>query len=75
MASVSYHALFQAQEEESDIERVDLAASRSRREVQHYEFQLDQSNTGRRYAFDGQSKAFGRFSFAWLNERELLEAV
>jgi GntR family transcriptional regulator/MocR family aminotransferase len=31
--------------------------------------------TGRRYAFDGQPKPFGRFSFAWLNERELAEAV
>jgi GntR family transcriptional regulator/MocR family aminotransferase len=31
--------------------------------------------TGRRYAFDGQAKPFGRFSFAWLNERELPEAV
>jgi len=31
--------------------------------------------TGRRYAFDGQSKPFARFSFAWLNERELPEAV
>jgi GntR family transcriptional regulator/MocR family aminotransferase len=30
---------------------------------------------GRRYAFDGQSKPFARFSFAWLNERELPEAV
>ncbi len=30
---------------------------------------------GRRYAFDGQSKPFGRFSFGWLNERELPEAV
>jgi DNA-binding transcriptional MocR family regulator len=26
--------------------------------------------TGRRHAFDGQSKPFARFSFAWLNERE-----
>jgi GntR family transcriptional regulator/MocR family aminotransferase len=31
--------------------------------------------TGRRYAFDGQSQPFARFSFAWLNERELPEAV
>ena len=31
--------------------------------------------TGRRYAFDGQSKPFARLSFAWLNERELPEAV
>jgi GntR family transcriptional regulator/MocR family aminotransferase len=31
--------------------------------------------TGRRYAFDGLSKPFARFSFAWLNERELPEAV
>jgi GntR family transcriptional regulator/MocR family aminotransferase len=31
--------------------------------------------TGRRYAFDGQAKPFARFSFAWLNERELPEAV
>ena len=31
--------------------------------------------TGRRYAFDGQSKPFARFSFAWLNERDLPEAV
>jgi GntR family transcriptional regulator / MocR family aminotransferase len=31
--------------------------------------------TGRRYAFDGQPTPFGRFSFAWLNERELPEAV
>jgi GntR family transcriptional regulator/MocR family aminotransferase len=31
--------------------------------------------SGRRYAFDGQTKPFGRFSFAWLNERELPEAV
>lgn len=30
---------------------------------------------GRRYAFDGKSKPFARFSFAWLNERELPEAV
>jgi GntR family transcriptional regulator / MocR family aminotransferase len=31
--------------------------------------------TGRRYAFDGLPKPFARFSFAWLNERELPEAV
>lgn len=31
--------------------------------------------TGRRYAFDGKQKPFARFSFAWLNERELPEAV
>ncbi len=31
--------------------------------------------TGRRYAFDGEPKPFARFSFAWLNERELPEAV
>jgi GntR family transcriptional regulator/MocR family aminotransferase len=31
--------------------------------------------TGRRYAFDGQPIPFARFSFAWLNERELPEAV
>ena len=31
--------------------------------------------TGQRYAFDGQPKPFARFSFAWLNERELPEAV
>ena len=31
--------------------------------------------TGRRYAFDGRSRPFARFSFAWLNERELPEAV
>jgi len=31
--------------------------------------------TGRRYAFDGQPKPFARFSFAWLNESELPEAV
>jgi GntR family transcriptional regulator/MocR family aminotransferase len=30
---------------------------------------------GRRYAFDGKPKPFARFSFAWLNERELPEAV
>jgi GntR family transcriptional regulator/MocR family aminotransferase len=31
--------------------------------------------TGRRYAFDGQPLPFARLSFAWLNERELPEAV
>ena len=31
--------------------------------------------TGRRYAFDGKPKPFARFSFAWLNEKELPEAV
>jgi GntR family transcriptional regulator/MocR family aminotransferase len=31
--------------------------------------------TGRRYAFDGKPRPFARFSFAWLNERELPEAV
>jgi GntR family transcriptional regulator/MocR family aminotransferase len=31
--------------------------------------------TGKRYAFDGQPRPFARFSFAWLNERELPEAV
>jgi GntR family transcriptional regulator/MocR family aminotransferase len=31
--------------------------------------------TGRRYAFDGRPKPFARFSFAWLNESELPEAV
>jgi GntR family transcriptional regulator/MocR family aminotransferase len=31
--------------------------------------------TGRRYAFDGRSTPFARFSFAWLDERELPEAV
>ena len=30
---------------------------------------------GRRYAFDGEPKPFARLSFAWLNERELPEAV
>jgi GntR family transcriptional regulator / MocR family aminotransferase len=30
---------------------------------------------GRRYAFDGHARPFARFSFAWLNERELPEAV
>jgi GntR family transcriptional regulator / MocR family aminotransferase len=30
---------------------------------------------GRRYAFDGQARPFARFSFAWLNERELPEAI
>jgi GntR family transcriptional regulator/MocR family aminotransferase len=32
-------------------------------------------HTGRRYAFDGRPMPFARFSFAWLNERELPEAV
>jgi len=31
--------------------------------------------TGRRYAVDGQSRPFARLSFAWLNEREIPEAV
>ena len=31
--------------------------------------------TGRRYAFDGLQKPYARFTFAWLNERELPEAV
>jgi DNA-binding transcriptional MocR family regulator len=31
--------------------------------------------TGRRYAFDRRPKPYARFSFAWLNERELREAV
>ena len=31
--------------------------------------------TGRRYAFDGHPQPFARFSFAWLNEHELPEAV
>jgi hypothetical protein len=31
--------------------------------------------TGRRYAFDGKPIPFARFSFAWLNEWELPEAV
>lgn len=31
--------------------------------------------TGRRYAFDRRPKPYARFSFAWLNERELPEAV
>jgi GntR family transcriptional regulator/MocR family aminotransferase len=30
---------------------------------------------GRRYAFDGQPRPFARLSFAWLDERELKEAV
>ena len=30
---------------------------------------------GRRYAFDGKPIPYARFSFAWLNERELPEAV
>jgi GntR family transcriptional regulator/MocR family aminotransferase len=32
-------------------------------------------HTGRRYAFDGEPRPFARFSFAWLNESELPEAV
>lgn len=32
-------------------------------------------HTGRRYAFDGQSRPFARLSFAALNERELPDAV
>jgi GntR family transcriptional regulator/MocR family aminotransferase len=32
-------------------------------------------HTGKRYAFDQGPKPFARFSFAWLNERELPEAV
>jgi GntR family transcriptional regulator/MocR family aminotransferase len=32
-------------------------------------------HTGKRYAFDQSPKPFARFSFAWLNERELPEAV
>lgn len=31
--------------------------------------------TGRRYACDGQPQPFARLGFAWLNERELPEAV
>jgi GntR family transcriptional regulator/MocR family aminotransferase len=31
--------------------------------------------TGKRYAFDGRAAPFGRFSFAWLGEDELTEAV
>jgi DNA-binding transcriptional MocR family regulator len=31
--------------------------------------------TARRYAFNGEAKPFARFSFAWLDERELPEAV
>ena len=31
--------------------------------------------TGRRYAFDGRPIPFARLSFAWLNERELPEAI
>jgi GntR family transcriptional regulator/MocR family aminotransferase len=30
---------------------------------------------GKRYAFDGQPRPFARLSFAWLDERELKEAV
>ncbi|HXI27002.1 MAG TPA: PLP-dependent aminotransferase family protein [Vicinamibacterales bacterium] len=32
-------------------------------------------HTGKRYAFDRRPSPFARFSFAWLNERELHEAV
>ncbi len=32
-------------------------------------------HTGSRYAFDGQPRPFARFSFAWLDEKELPEAV
>jgi GntR family transcriptional regulator/MocR family aminotransferase len=32
-------------------------------------------HTGRRYAFDDRPKPFARFSFVWLNEDELPEAV
>jgi GntR family transcriptional regulator/MocR family aminotransferase len=32
-------------------------------------------HTGRRYAFDGQGTPFARLSFAWLDEREIPEAV
>jgi DNA-binding transcriptional MocR family regulator len=31
--------------------------------------------TGHRYGFDGRPRPFARFSFAWLNERELPEVV
>jgi len=31
--------------------------------------------TGRRYAFDGRPRPFVRLGFAWLDERELAEAV
>jgi GntR family transcriptional regulator/MocR family aminotransferase len=31
--------------------------------------------TGRRYAFDGRPKPYARLSFAWLDEREIPEAV
>jgi len=43
----------------------------ARRSVQHGVFWY----TGKRYAFDRKSKPFARLSFAWLNERELPEAV
>ena len=36
---------------------------------------MDGTYDGIAYAFDGQAKPFARFSFAWLNERELPEAV
>src|SRR5262249_7453637 len=32
-------------------------------------------HTGKRYAFDQQPLPYARFSFAWLNEREMSEAV
>jgi GntR family transcriptional regulator/MocR family aminotransferase len=50
--------------------RVDVEAW-ARRSVQHGVSWY----TGRRYAFDGRPAPFARFSFAWLNERELPEAV
>jgi GntR family transcriptional regulator / MocR family aminotransferase len=43
----------------------------ARRGVEHGVFWY----TGRRYAFDGKPRPFARFSFAWLDERELPEAV
>ena len=50
--------------------RVDTEAW-ARRSVEHGVFWY----TGRRYAFDAKPKPYARFSFAWLNERELPEAV
>jgi GntR family transcriptional regulator/MocR family aminotransferase len=50
--------------------RVDTEAW-ARRCIEHGVFWY----TGRRYAFDGKPKPFARFSFAWLDERELVEAV
>jgi GntR family transcriptional regulator/MocR family aminotransferase len=50
--------------------RVDVEAW-ARRSLQHGVSWF----TGRRYAFDGQPRPFARFSFAWLDERELKEAV